>query len=41
MPVFNFNSDTEPSGKKGSFTYPVSVPVDGLPFVRLHVMRMR
>ena len=21
MPVFNFNSDTEPSGKKGSFTF--------------------
>ena len=37
MPVFDFNSDIEPSGKKGSFTYPVSVPVDGLPFVRLHV----
>ena len=37
MPVFDFNSDTEPSGKKGSFTYPVSVPVDGLPFVKLHV----
>ena len=37
MPVFNFNSDTEPCGKKGSFTYPVSVPVDGLPFVKLHV----
>ena len=37
MPVFDFNSDIEPSGKKGSFTYPVSVPVDGLPFVKLHV----
>ena len=31
MPVFDFNSDIEPSGKKGNFTYPVSVPVDGLP----------
>jgi len=37
MLVFNFNSDIEPLGKKGGFVYPVSTPVDGLPFVRLHV----
>ncbi len=37
LPVFNFNSDIEPSGKKGGFTYPVSTPVDGFPFVKLHV----
>jgi|GEM_PF-44602 len=37
MQSFNFNSDMEPSGKQGGFTYPVSTPVDGLPFVKLHV----
>ena len=37
MPVFDFNSDIEPSGKNGGFSYPVSVPVDGMPFVKLHV----
>lgn len=37
MPAFDFNSDIEPSGKNGVFTYPVSVPIDGMPLVKLHV----